>query len=168
MTQDDGPLYADRPTVEVAVEVRAPVERVWALVADIALPARFSEELQDAQWLDAPAPGARFVGTSAHPAIGSWQTTSTVVELTPPRAFAYAVGDPAEPAAVWTWLLEPLPDGGTRLVQRAQIGPGWSGLSPAIAARPDKERRIVAGRLREHQANMRRTCEGIKALAEGG
>lgn len=167
MTQDDGPLYADCPTVEVAVDVQAPVQRVWALVTDVALPARFSEELQDARWLDAPGPGARFVGRSAHPAIGSWETTCTVVELAPEQVFAYAVGDPAEPAAVWRWQLEALPDGGTRLVQRAQIGPGWSGLSPAIAARPDKERRIVAGRLREHQANMQRTCEGIKALAEG-
>jgi hypothetical protein len=33
---------------------------------------------------------------------------------------------------------------------------------------PDKEERIVARRLAEHEANMRRCVEGIKSLAEGG
>jgi hypothetical protein len=31
---------------------------------------------------------------------------------------------------------------------------------------PDKEERIVARRLEEHQANMQLTAEGIRALAE--
>jgi hypothetical protein len=31
---------------------------------------------------------------------------------------------------------------------------------------PDKEERIIARRLDEHRANMQRTLEGIKALAE--
>jgi hypothetical protein len=47
-----------------------------------------------------------------------------------------------------------------------QIGPAPSGLSPAIAAMPDKEERIIARRLDEHRANMLRTIEGIKALVE--
>ena len=46
------------------------------------------------------------------------------------------------------------------------MGPAPSGLTPAIVAMPDKEERIVARRLREHEANMRLCVEGIRALAE--
>ena len=82
------------------------------------------------------------------------------------RAFTWAVGDPSYPSARWGFELQP-EDGGTLLAQWAVLGPAPSGLTPAIVAMPDKEERIVARRLAEHEANMRRCVEGIKALAEG-
>ncbi|WP_234706261.1 hypothetical protein [Mycolicibacterium setense] len=39
--------------------------------------------------------------------------------------------------------------------QWARMGPGPSGLTPAILAMPEKEGRIVARRLEEWQQNMR-------------
>ena len=56
---------------------------------------------------------------------------------------------------------------GTRLRQWATLGPGPSGLTPAIKAMPDKEERIIARRLAEHEANMRRCLDGIKNLPNG-
>jgi hypothetical protein len=47
------------------------------------------------------------------------------------------------------------------------MGPGPSGLTPAIEKMPDKEERIIARRLEEWQANMAATLSGIKGLAEG-
>ena len=47
-----------------------------------------------------------------------------------------------------------------------QIGPAPSGLTPAIQAMPDKEERIIARRLSEHQVNMQATVDGMKHLAE--
>ena len=44
--------YRDCPTVEVELVISAEPEVVWALVADIQLPARFSSEFRGAQWLD--------------------------------------------------------------------------------------------------------------------
>ena len=159
--------YADGPTAEVEVEVDAPVERVWALVSDIALPARFSSELQSARWLDdGPALGARFVGRIQHPAAGTWETTCVVTRCEPHRSFEWAVGDPEHPSARWRFDLEPRAGGGTRLRQWMQMGPAPSGLTPAIEAMPDKEERIVARRLEEHRANMGATLTGIKELAE--
>lgn len=153
--------YADGPTVEVATHVDAPAGVVWSLVSDIATPVRFSAELQAVRWLD----DARFVGRSAHPAIGEWETTCTVVVREPEREFGWVVGDPGHPAAAWRFTLEP--DGeGTLLRQWMRMGPGPSGLTPAITARPDKEERIVARRLEEHRANMQTTVEGIRSLAE--
>jgi hypothetical protein len=153
--------YADGPTAEVQTFVDAPPEVVWPLVSDISIPCRFSEELQEARWLD----DRRFVGRSAHPAIGEWETTCTVVAREPGRTFGWVVGDPDSPSAEWRFTLE-ADEGRTLLRQWMRMGPAPSGLNIAIDARPDKEERIVARRLEEHRANMQRTVEGIRALAE--
>jgi hypothetical protein len=153
--------YADGPTVRVDVLVEAPPAVVWALVSDITLPARFSSELQAAEWIDE----STFRGTNRHDAVGEWQTVCTVVERVEERSFEWAVGDPTNPSA--TWRFELVPEGaGTRLAQWMRMGPAPSGLTPAIEAMPDKEERIVARRLDEHRINMLTTIEGIKDLAE--
>lgn len=160
--------YADGPSVEVEILVDAPPSRVWQLVSDIDLPSRFSEEFQGGEWVDGatgPATGARFKGRNKHEAAGEWETTSVVVECEPAAVFAWAVGNPDHPSA--TWRFELAPEGeGTRLRQHAIFGPGPSGLSAVIGRMPDKEQRIIERRLDEHRANMQRTIEGIKALAE--
>ena len=162
--------YADGPTTEVDVVVEADVDRVWELVSDITLPGRFSSELVDAEWLDdGPALGARFVGRNHHDAIGGWETTSWVNRYEPGRRFGWAVSDPDDPAATWWFELEPDDGGGgVRLRQGMRMGPARSGLNAAIDAMPEKEERIIARRLEEHERNMRATLEGIKALAEAG
>ena len=158
--------YSDGPTVEVDVLVEASIERVWALVADIELPARFSSEFLGASWLDGgPAVGARFAGRNHHDAIGDWETTSFVARYEPPRAFEWAVTDLDQPSASW-WFELAQEAAGTRLRQGMRMGPAPSGLSVAINAMPDKEERIVARRLAEHERNIRATLEGIKLLAE--
>lgn len=146
--------------------IDASLERVWELVTDIDLPARFSTEFVGADWLDdAPCLGARFRGRNHHPAIGEWETTSYVNRYEVGRAFGWAVSDPEHPSATWWFELDQAP-GGVRLRQGARMGPAPSGLSIAIRAMPDKEERIVARRLQEYEANMRATVEGIKKLAE--
>ncbi|GDY30668.1 SRPBCC family protein [Gandjariella thermophila] len=163
-----GLRYTDGPTVEVDVLIDAPTEAVWELVTDMSLPSRFSGEFQGAEWLDGatgPAVGARFVGTNEHPAIGTWQTTSTIVEYQPGRCLEYAVQDPAQPAARWRITLEPEGDR-TRLRQWMRIGPGPSPLRSAIEAAPEKEARILDRRMSELRRNMTATVRGIKELAE--
>lgn len=160
--------YADGPTVAVETVVAAPVARVWSLVADIGLPARFSTELLGARWIDDErGVGARFAGRNRHDAIGEWETTCHVVRYEQERAFEWAVTDPEAPSASWWFELEEHPVG-TLVRQGMRMGPAPSGLSIAIEAMPDKEERIVARRLSEHERNMRETLEGIKRLAEEG
>ena len=164
-----GARYADKPTVEVPIEIDAPPERVWAIVSDIAVMPGTSPELQTVEWLDSrsgPGLGARFEGRNRHEAYGEWSTVSMIVEYDPPRVFAWAVGDPDEPSAIWRFSLEPQ-EGGTLLRHWVQVGPGRSGLSYAIDRMPDKEQRIVFVRLREFEANMGATLAEIKRLAEG-
>lgn len=161
--------YADGPSAEVSIEIEAPPERVWALISDLQLPARFSSEFQGADLLggaSVPEAGARFVGRNHHPAVGTWETTSTITRFEPPRQFAYDVeSDDEQPSASWRFSLEPT-ETGTRLTQWMRMGPGRSGINPAIDAMPEKESRILYRRLSEHRANMEATLAGIKSLAE--
>jgi hypothetical protein len=141
---------------------------VWELVSDIELPARFSGEFLGARWSDAPPRvGACFIGRNHHDALGAWETTSYVTRYDPPHAFAWAVTDADDPSASW-WFTLDAESNGTRLRQGMRMGPAPSGLSIAIEAMPDKEEKIVARRLAEHERNMRATVEGIKQLAEIG
>jgi hypothetical protein len=162
--------YADGPTTEATVLVAAPPARVWPLVSDIFLIAELSRELQEVQWLTGctgPALGARFRGRNFHPQVGEWTTVSHVVEFDPPRVFAWAVEDPRRPAALWRFELVPRGDG-TELRQWARLGPGPSNLTEVIELMPDKEERIVAGRLREFRAGMEANLSAIKERAESG
>ena len=163
-----GQVYADTPAVAAQTYIEAPPERVWRMVSDIFLMPGLSSELREVAWLDGvtgPAVGHRFTGRNAHPAMGEWETVSTVVACDPPRCFAWAVGDPGHPSATWRFTLRP--EGtGTRLEQWYQMGPARSGLNIAIDATPDKEAKIVFVRLREHETGMKHNLEAIKERAE--
>ena len=133
--------------------VDAPPQRVWALVSDIDLPARFSTEFQGGRWLDGERPCAGRPLRRPQRAPGGRRVGDDLRRdraASPGRAFAWAVGDPEYPSAQWRFELEPDGDG-VRLRQWCQIGPAPSGLTPAIEAMPDKEERIVARRLEEHR-----------------
>ncbi|GIH69956.1 hypothetical protein Mth01_22090 [Sphaerimonospora thailandensis] len=166
--------------MECEVHIEADPARVWELVTDIELPARFSPELQRVRWLDGadrPAVNARFEGHNRNDMLGEWRTVSHVVELDAPRVFAWAVvdpdgrfgaaaPDPRTPVATWRFVLEP-EAGGTRLVHGARIGPAPSGLTLAISRSPERVEAIVRWRLTDLRAGMEHTLHGIRSLAEG-
>jgi uncharacterized protein YndB with AHSA1/START domain len=163
-----GQVYADTPTVSAEIYIGASPARVWELISDIHLMPELSRELQEVTWLDGvtgPGQGHRFTGRSAHDALGSWETVSTIIDHEPPRRFAWAVGDPGFPSSIWSFALQTR-DAGTVLEQSAQIGPAPSGLSIAIAAMPDKEQKIVFVRLREFETGMKANLAAIKDRAE--
>lgn len=165
-----GARYADKPTVEASTWIDAAPARVWSLVSDIKLMPTLSNELQAVEWAegaDTPRVGARFIGHNEHDAFGRWTTTSQIVVCDEPREFAWAVGEPANPAAMWRFRLTPR-DGGTALSYWMQMGPGRSGLSLAIDSMPDKEQKIVFVRMREFEAAIGKTLAAIKRLAEHG
>ncbi len=165
-----GARYADGPTVEAQTWIDASLTAVWAFVSDIELMPGMSDELQSVAWTatDAsPDVGSTFVGTSKHPALGEWSTTSHVVEWDPPTAFAWAVTDPDHPSATWRFTLAES-DGGTILRQWMRLGPAPSGLSIAIEAMPEKEEKIVFVRMREFEIALTATVAEIKRRVEAG
>lgn len=158
--------YADGPTTTVDVRIDAPPAVVWPILCDINAPAEFSEEFQGADWVDeGPALGASFQGRNRHAVVGEWSAVCVVTAFDEERAFEWMIGDADFPGSRWRFDLEPHGDGSI-LRFTATIGPGPSGLSPAIEAMPDREDDIVARRMGEHNANMQRTVDGYKRIAE--
>jgi nitroreductase len=159
--------FQDGPGAVAEVDVTAPAATVWPLVTDLNLPARFSDEFLGADWEDdRRGVGAVFMGRNHHPAVGDWTTRSFVDDWREPRAFGWRTSDPDAPGARWRYELAPI-SGGTRLRFSYRMGPGPSGTTLAIAANPGKEARVLRRRLGEVQANLQRTVDGIKTLAEG-
>ncbi len=162
--------YLDCPTTSVSIDVMAHASAVWALVSDIGLSSRFSTEVSGAEWLDGadgPALGARFVGHSAHAAIGEWSTTCIVTAFEPEHVFEWSViGRDDDVSSIWRYTISDADGGSVHLEFWFQMGPGRGGLNYAIENMPDKEERIVARRMGEHRLNMERVVAGIKQLAE--
>lgn len=154
----------------VSIDVDASRATVWGLVSDIGLSGRFSTEVSGAEWIDGadgPALDARFVGHSAHDAIGEWTTTCIVTGFERERVFEWSViGRDGDVSSIWRYTIEPRDDGTVGLEFWFQMGPGRGGLNYAIERMPDKEERIVARRLDEHRANMERVVSGVKQSAE--
>jgi hypothetical protein len=160
--------YRDQPTVEVTQRVTCDVPTAWRLVTDIDLPARRSPELQSVEWLgdaDRVEVGARFRGTNFHDAMGTWQTECEVVEVEAERRWVWHALGPDGPTATWGFEVEPTSEG-TLIRQWARMGPGRSGLTYAIDAKPHLEARIVAGRLREWQKNMQANLDCVRDQVE--
>jgi uncharacterized protein YndB with AHSA1/START domain len=157
----------DRPTVEADIFVAAPATRVWELVTNLVRMGQWSPEYQGGEWLDGvtgPVVGARFKGRNKRRE-REWESVSTVIEAAAGRSFAWAVGNPDNPAATWRFALTS-ESAGTRVHQHVQLGPGPSGLTARIAELPDREEDIVAARTAELQRNMQITLQGLKASAE--
>ncbi|MGH9184466.1 MAG: nitroreductase family protein [Acidimicrobiales bacterium] len=159
--------FEDGPGAIGEIDIAAPPREVWPLVTDLNLPARFSSEFLGAEWAsDARDVGAEFHGRNQHKAIGEWTIPCFVDACDEPRAFGWRTSDPDNPGARWRFDLEPR-EGGTRLRFSYVIGPGPSGTTMAITNNPGKEARVLRRRLDEVHANMQRTVEGVKQLAEG-
>ena len=158
---------ADKPTAEMDTWIDADPPTVWTLVSDIELMPKLSDELYAVEWLDpatGPEVGASFRGYNRHGG-AHWSTVSHIVGYQTNRVFAWAVGDLDNPGAIWSFSLNP-DRGGSLLSQGVQIGTGLSGVSMAVQQRPDRERAIVASRLREFERAMARNLAAIKAIAE--
>ncbi len=163
--------YRDLPSTEVSARLTATPEAVWAVVTDITFPCRFSPELQDVEWVDGdadspPAVGRRFRGRNVNDGMGEWTTESTVVEVEPLRRFVWDVIVNDETSCRWAFEVDPTSDG-VILRQWGRMGPGFNGITMTIDAMPDKEPRIIAGRLEQWREAMSANLAGARSLLEG-
>jgi nitroreductase len=169
-TAERGPseqiVFEDGPGAIAESDIVAPPAAVWALVTDLNVPAQFSTEFLGAEWEDdRRGLGAVFRGRNQHPAIGEWTVSCFVDSYDEPRTFGWRTSDPDNPGARWRFDLEPN-GSGTRLRLSYAIGPGPSGTTAAIQNNPGRATRVIQRRVGEVQANMQRTVDGIKQLAE--
>jgi uncharacterized protein YndB with AHSA1/START domain len=158
---------SETPRADVEILINAPVEKVWPLISDPDLPAKFSEEFQGAVWLDGATPslGAKFKGTNK---MGEsvWDTTSTITDFLVNEVFEWTVEDLENPVSIWSFRLSPS-DGSTLLKMSGVLGTYTkTGLHAAIAKDPENEEKIVGWRMSNWRENMMKTVEGIKQLSE--
>jgi uncharacterized protein YndB with AHSA1/START domain len=153
-------------TRSLSVEVAAPPSRLWTLVSDPAVPARFSHELQTAKFIEGDGSvGSIIEGHNARNGY-EWTTHSTVIECETEQVFTWAVDGPEDPVATWSFLISPTADGSI-LTEKVTLHPGKEPLASRIAANPDQEAEIVTARLASLLDSMRDTIDGIAAIAEG-
>jgi len=164
----DPPCLADGPGTVVEVDVKAKAKFLWPYVSDIDYIPQFSDEATGARWpegVEGPSLGARFIGSNSNSYIGDWELDCFVDRYEENREFGWATSDIDNPGARWRFETPEIA-GATRLRFSVALGPGPSGLTQAIAGRPEKEARILEGRIGELRANMFKVINGIKEAAE--
>lgn len=101
-----------------SIEISAPPEVVWDLVADITRMGEWSPECVRAEWRDGatgPAVGAHFHGYNRAGSF-EWDAPGVVTECEPGQVFAFSV--PRGEAPVTQWRFEFVPNGtGTTLTE---------------------------------------------------
>ena len=115
--------------------VGAAPEAVYDLVADVTRMGEWSPENTGGTWLDGaetPVEGARFKGRNKRR--GGWSTTCTVIAADRGREFAFAVGKPGRPSAVWRYRFEP-EGGGTVVTESFQLPVDRPGVIDRVLTR---------------------------------
>jgi uncharacterized protein YndB with AHSA1/START domain len=152
----------DAETHGAEIDIDAPPERVYALLADVTRMGEWSPECVRCRWIGGdpgPRVGARFRGTSRN-GWRQWSTVSTVVDATPGESFAFDVTYFRLPVATWRYEFRLNARGGTHLAESVEDRRGGlvRALSPLITGSPDRGRR--------NTETMTTTLARLKAAAE--
>ncbi len=112
----------------VGVDVAAPVDAVWRIVADPTRTPEWSHECCGVEFLDGATEsglGVKFAGAN-RTGRTTWSRTCTIFRFEAPLDFGYVTSGGQGDATAWHFRLEPTPTG-TRLTQAYQIVamPAW-------------------------------------------
>jgi len=105
--------------VSASIEIDAPPIDVYALVSDVTRTGEWSPECVSCRWLDgasAAAEGVRYRGSSRN-GWRRWSTTSTIRVARPAEELTWDVSYLRRPVAQWTYALDALEGGRTRLTE---------------------------------------------------
>lgn len=150
-------------TDTATIDIDAPAETVYDLVADITNMGRWSPECFRTEWVagaTAPVPGARFKGWNHTKVLGipaRWSTVSTIRQADPGRAFSFDTG---LSGARWTYRFEPTDDGTGCTVTETREDANPS-LLVKLASLP-----LEGIRRKQLTDGMHVTLERLKAAAE--
>ena len=145
--------------LEASIEIEAPPARVWSLVSDLRNMSRWSPQCMKTFVRGDIGVGTKTININRRGFL-VWPTQSKVVRLTPEREIAFRV---KENYTVWSYTLEDLGGGRTRLVSRREAPQGISDVSVRLT-------KAALGGVTEFTSEledgMRATLAGIKADAE--
>jgi uncharacterized protein YndB with AHSA1/START domain len=150
--------------ISVSININAPAERIYALVADLPSMGKWSPEATGGKWLGGAAeakPGVRFRGTNRN-GLFRWSTVCTITTAKPGHAIEWktkAIG--FLDGALWRYEFSPNVDGGTTVVESTEDRRGrllrWT--APFTVGVKDRAAR--------NRASMQTTLERLKSAAEG-
>ena len=143
------------------IDIEAPAEAVYDLVADITNMGRWSPETYRAEWVDGATkavPGAKFKGWNKQKILGlpaKWSTTSVVRQAHRGVAFSF---DTSTSGARWTYRFEPT-DTGCRVTESREM------VQVPLASRIMD---LFIGSTRDRQVTegMQETLQRLKVAAE--
>jgi len=145
----------------VTTEIRAPVEQVWAMVADLPRMSEWSPENERVEWrkgATTAVPGATFAGRNRHGS-KSWSTTGKVVEVEPGRVLAFRVTALGMKVARWSYRIDATDDG-------CRVTESWLDERNALVKAMGKPVSGVSDRVAHNRAGMEQTLANLKAAAE--
>ena len=110
--------------ISVSIDINAPAERIYELVADLPSMGKWSPEATGGKWLGgvtAATRGARFRGTNRN-GVFRWSTVCTITSAEPGRNIEWvtkAVG--LLTGALWRYDFKPNSNGGTTVVETTEL-----------------------------------------------
>ena len=148
-------------TDEAMIEVDAPPERLWQMVADVTRMGEWSPVCRRCEWVEgsvAPAVGARFVGDNRQ-GIARWSRVCEVTVCDPGREFAFRTFFKGAEATRWRYDFEPT-SSGTRVTEFYEVVsmPRWVQMLHRVPGAHAKARR-------DGVRNMKVTLERISLVA---
>ena len=152
------------PLAQASIDIDAPPEKVYALVADLPAMGKWSPECVRCDWrggVTEARPGAKFKGRNR---IGwrRWSTNGTVVAAEPGKELAFDVASFGLPVARWRYRIEPRREGASRLTESMEDRRG------TIINVLGRLATGVADRGEHNQSGIEATLQKIKAAAESG
>jgi uncharacterized protein YndB with AHSA1/START domain len=148
-------------TVSVERTIKAPAEKLWAMVSDVTRMGEWSPENRGGTWLKGAreaAVGAQFKGKN-QAGVRRWSTKCTVKECEPGKSFMF-VSD-AGPLAVAQWDYRFEEANGTTKVTET-----WTDRRAGIMKVMGKIVSGVGDRAAHNKAGMETTLERLAAAAE--
>src|SRR3954464_1860742 len=149
--------------ITVSIDINAPAERIYALVADLPSMGKWSPEATGGKWLGgvtAAKAGARFRGKNRN-GLFRWSTVCTITSAEPGRNIEWvtkAVG--LLTGALWRYDFEPNSSGGTTVIESTEDRRGrllrWT--APFTVGVKDRTAR--------NRMAMQTTLERLKGAAE--
>jgi uncharacterized protein YndB with AHSA1/START domain len=146
--------------IEATVEIDAPVGKVWSLVSDLRNMRRWSPQNARTFLRGDGGVGTKMININRRGLL-VWPTQSEVVRFAPEKEIAFRV---KENFTIWSYELEDLGDGRTRVTSRREAPQGISDLSVGLTKVAFGG---VEGFTTELEQGMHQTLTRIKADAEG-
>jgi hypothetical protein len=155
----------DEFTATATIDIDAPPERVYDLIADVARVGEFSPEATGCAWrLPGSAVRRALLGSSTSAARGGGSPGAPSWSAERGRRFSFDVDFPPMPVSRWTYDIEPT-DSGCRVTET------WNDRREGPVAAPIKwiGGVIIPGpRAPHNQRNIETTLQRLKAAAEKG